>query len=110
MKIGLLNVHILFQKNAVVVDNIGNHTNAWQDYYSCHATVNGEGGKEVAVVGTIVDEYDVYFTVRYCNKASAIQPTKYRIVFCDELYDIIAVDHMNYKKSCVKFKCKKVRR
>ena len=26
------------------------------------------------------------------------------------IYDIVAVDHMNYKKKCIKFKCRKARR
>ena len=44
MNISNLNVRIRFQKNAVVIDKIGNHTNEWQDYYSCYATVSGETG------------------------------------------------------------------
>ena len=44
MYISNLNVRITFQKNAVVIDKIGNHTNEWQDYYSCYATVSGETG------------------------------------------------------------------
>ena len=110
MEIALLNVHIMFQKNAVVVDAIGNHTNTWNDYYSCHATVSGEGGKEVSIAGTVVDDSDLSFTVRYCRKASVIESTKYRILFSGELYNILSVDHMNYKKNCLKFKCQKVRR
>lgn len=110
MEIGLLNVYVVFQKNAVVVDAIGNHTNTWEDYYSCHATVSGEGGKEVSVAGIIVDDSDLSFTVRYCRKASVIESTKYRILFSGELYDILSVDHMNYKKNSLKFKCKKARR
>ena len=38
MKVSLLNEKILFQKNAVVSDVIGNRKNAWEDYYSCFAT------------------------------------------------------------------------
>lgn len=110
MEIALLNVHIIFQKNAVVVDAIGNHTNTWNDYYSCHATVSGEGGKEVSIAGTVVDDSDLSFTVRYCRKASVIESTKYRILFSGELYNILSVDHMNYKKNYLKFKCQKVRR
>lgn len=110
MEIALLNVHIVFQKNAVVVDAIGNHTNTWNDYYSCHATVSGEGGKEVSIAGTVVDDSDLSFTVRYCRKASVIESTKYRILFSGELYNILSVDHMNYKRNCLKFKCQKVRR
>ena len=34
----------------------------------------------------------------------------YRIALRDELYDIVNVDHMNYKKKLLKFSCRKVRR
>ena len=46
MNVALLNVRITIQKNEAVVDNIGNHKNVWNDYYSCYATVSGEGGSE----------------------------------------------------------------
>ena len=113
MEASLLNVKIIFQKNAVAVDGIGNHTTTWADYYSCHATISGEAGKQTSesdVAGTVVDESDISFTVRYCKKASVIDSTGYRVVFGGELYDILAIDHMNYKKKCLKFKCRKARR
>jgi hypothetical protein len=31
-------------------------------------------------------------------------------MFKNEIYDIIAIDHMNYKKKCIKFRCRKARR
>ena len=43
MEIALLNVKVTFQKNSVVSDSIGNRKNVWEDYYTCHATVSGEG-------------------------------------------------------------------
>ena len=46
MKVSLLNKKILFQKSAVVSDAIGNHKKAWEDYYSCFATIGAEGGNE----------------------------------------------------------------
>ena len=113
MEIGLLNVRITFQENAVAVDGIGNHKNTWADYYSCHATVSGEAGNQTSesdVAGTVADESSISFTVRYCKKASVIDSTGYRVAFGGELYDILAVDHMNYKKKCLKFKCRKARR
>ena len=48
MEIALLNVKVTFQKNYVVADDIGNRRNIWEDYYTCHATVSGEGGQEKA--------------------------------------------------------------
>lgn len=113
MEVSLLNVKIVFQKNAVEVDGIGNHKNTWTDYYPCHATVSGEAGRQTSeadVAGMVADESDVSFTVRYCRKASVIDSTGYRVVFDGGVYDILAIDHMNYKKKCLKFKCRKVRR
>lgn len=110
MEIALLNVPVIFQKNEVTVDDIGNHTSKWSDYYRCHATVSGEGGTETAVAGITVDDSDLSFTVRYCKKTSLVDVTGYRIVFQEELYNILAIDHMNYKRKSIKFKCQKVRR
>ena len=110
MHISNLNVRIIFQKNAVVIDKIGNHTNEWQDYYSCHATVSGETGTEQAIVGETVENVEVCFSVRYCEKISSIISTKYRIIFRNEIYDIIAVDHFSYTKKYLKFMCRKARR
>ncbi len=110
MDVVLLNVKIVFQKNEVVVDAIGNHRNTWVDYYACHATVSGEGGSEKAVAGLIVEDSDLSFTVRYCRNAAGITTDGYRVVFGDALYNIVSIDHMNYKKKALKFKCEKVRR
>ena len=110
MDIALMNVHITFQKNEVIKDAIGNHKNEWTDYYSCHATVSGESGSESSVAANTMYNSDLAFTVRYCKKLADAEPTKLRIVFNEELYDITFIDHMNYKKECLKFRCKKVRR
>ena len=48
MNIAMLNERVTFQKNEVVTDRIGNHTNAWTDYYTCSATISGENGREEA--------------------------------------------------------------
>lgn len=54
MQIALLNVRITFQKNQVVSDEIGNRRNVWEDYYTCYATVSGEGGNEKVLAGLTV--------------------------------------------------------
>ena len=46
MDVALLNQRIVFQKNAVITDSIGNHKNSWIDYCSCAATIGGESGKD----------------------------------------------------------------
>ena len=113
MDIALMNEKVTFQKNSVVTDAIGNHTNTWENYYSCFATIGGEGlasSKETEAAGTIVEVVSMTVTVRYCNKTAAITSTEYRLIFKDEIYDITNVDHMNFKKKCLKFSCRKVRR
>ncbi len=110
MKIELLNVRIFITKNEVVVDSIGNHKNDWTEYYSCYATVSGEASKENTDAGLIDDDSKIDFTIRWCKKAAAITSTDYRVQFNDELYDILGVDHMNYKRKSIKLSCQKVRR
>ncbi|MFD1403747.1 phage head closure protein [Robinsoniella peoriensis] len=110
MEVALMNVRIIFQKNAVTVDAIGNHINGWTDEYSCYATVSGEGGSEKAAAGLVVEDSDLSFTVRYCKKAAQVTADGYRVVFADSLYNIVSIDHLNYKKKALKFKCEKARR
>ena len=113
MDIGLLNEKVTFQKNTVITDSIGNHKNGWEDFYTCHATIGGEGmasSKEKKVAGTIIEDTGMTVTIRYCKKASEIGSTTHRIIFKDEIYDITNVDHMNFRKQCLKFSCRRVRR
>ena len=110
MDIAALNERVMFQVNAVVTDQYGNHKNIWADYYSCYATISGETDKEQAVVGETVEATDMNVTVRYCKKTAAVKSTTHRILFRDEIYDILAVDHLNYKRRGIKFRCQKVRR
>lgn len=110
MKIELLNVRVVILKNKVIVDKIGNHKNEWVPFYSCYATVSSEAGKESTDAGMIVDDSKIDFTIRWCKAVAAIDSTHYRLSFNDELYDILAVDHINYKRKCIKLSCQKVRR
>lgn len=113
MDVALLNGKVSFLKNTVVTDAVGNHTNEWDEYYACFATIGGEGlvsSKEKEAAGTTVEDVAMTVTVRYCEKTAAITSTGYRILFRGESYDITNVDHMSYKKKCLKFSCKKVRR
>ena len=109
MNIGLLNTFIFITKSVVIVDAIGNHKNAWVPYYNSHATVSSEAGKENTDAGLVIDNSKIDFTIRWCKKAAAIDSTHYRVEFNGELYDIKAVDHMNFKRKCIKLSCEKVR-
>ncbi len=110
MNIGLMNERLVIQRNATVVDEIGNHTNDWVEYYSCACTISGESYRdaEQEVAAKTVDHSDISFTVRSCRLTDALETDKFRIIFHDKEYNIISIDHMNYKKKCIKFRCRKV--
>ena len=110
MEISLLNVKVTFQKNSVVADDIGNRRNVWEDYYTCHATVGGEGGNEKAAAGLTVVDSDIAFTIRFCKRAAEVTADGFRILFGGEIYNIVAADHMNYRRKALKFRCEKARR
>lgn len=110
MNIELLNVRIFITKNEVVTDAIGNHKNVWKEYYTCYATVSAEAGKEETSAGLVVDNSKVDFTIRWCRKVAEIEADKFRVEFNGELYNILAVNHMNYRKKCIKLSCEKARR
>lgn len=113
MDVALLNERVTFQRNEAVVDGVGNHMNVWTDYYTCAATIGGEGlasSGETQEAGMTVEDVSMTVTVRYCRKAVDIMPTGCRVLFRGEVYDIVIVDHMNFKKRTLKFTCRKVRR
>ena len=110
MDIALLNVKIVIQKNSVVVDKIGNHKNEWTDYYSCYAIASGESPSENTDAGTVVDNSKIDFTIGDCKSGSAVDSTGYRVIYNGEIYNILGIDHKNFKKRSVKLKCQKARR
>lgn len=110
MNIALLNVRIAVERNAAVTDKYGNHRNEWVPFLTCYATVSGESPREESDTGLIVDDSLVDFTLRWFAASSVIKSTEYRVLFDGDIYDILGVDHMNYKRKAVKLKCRKVRR
>lgn len=113
MDIALMSEKIVIQKNTLVTDEIGNHTNAWDDYLACHASISGENsstkGAETTEAGLVVDHAGCDFTVRWCRKTSVVTTDGYRVLFRGETYDIVGIDHVQYKRKSIKLKCKKER-
>ena len=113
MDIAAMNEKITIQKNVPTVDSVGNHLDAWTDYYTCHATVSGEESSvssEAEEAGQRVEKGKIAFTVRWCQLLSSVTSIGYRVLFKDDLFDITGIDHMGYKKKTVKIMCMKVRR
>ena len=110
MDIALLNRKVTVQKNTVVVDDIGNHISKWDDFYSCYASISGESPNESTSAGMVVDNTKADFSVRWCKAVSEVTPDEYRVVYNGEIFNILGIDHQNFKKKSVKLKCQKARR
>ena len=113
MDVAALRSKVTFQKNETVTDKYGNHKNAGTDYYTCFATIGGEGlasSKEEQTAGTTVEDFSMTVSVRYCQKVAAIDSTHFRVMFMGEIYNIVNIDHMNFQKKSLKFTCRKERR
>ena len=71
MDVAALRSKVTFQKNETVTDRYGNHKNAWTDYYTCFATIGGEGlasSKEEEVAGTTVEDFSMTVSIRSNNQ------------------------------------------
>lgn len=113
MNVAALRSKVMFQKNETVTDKYGNHKNAWMNYFSCFAMIGGEGmasSREEQAAGTTVEDFSMTVTVRYCGKTAAVTSTGYRVMFMGEIYNIVNIDHMNFRKKSLKFTCRKERR
>ena len=97
-------------KTSVEVDDIGNHKIKWSKYYECYATVSAESPVEETSAGNVWDESKIDFTIRYSKETAAISSTRYRVIFHDTVYEILGVDHMNYKKKSLKLHCKRCKK
>lgn len=110
MKVSLLNERIQLLCLTVTKDDIGNHISEWQEVFSCYATISSEAPKETIGTAVIWDSSKIDFTIRYSSEVATIQSTQYRVFFKGDMYEVVGVDHMNYKHQCLKLHCQKVMR
>lgn len=106
MKIARLSERITIEKNAVMVDEIGNHRNSWTEFYSCYAYADTFTTDEVETEVSR-DVPSINFQVRYAPILTNLRSTGFRVRFHDEVYNILAIDFMNYDHDSIKLRCKK---
>ena len=104
MNIGKMDEMILIQKNTVTIDAIGNHKTSWADYFSCHSSAStynvDENSSEVTY-----ENRTVTFEIRYCSMALSLDAIHYRVIHRNRVYNIKAVDFMNFDRKTVKLRC-----
>ena len=106
MNIAGLRVRIMIQRNTTSVDHNGNHTAAWQDYFSCWATAaaSGKSAEETAEAGTTQEADRLDITVRYSSETAAINSKQYRVCLGGRVYDIVSIDDMGFRHRSRKLK------
>lgn len=110
MKIAYLSERVTFEKCVAEMDDAGNHINTWTAVFSCAADIGSEGGSETKDAAHTEDRSEVTVTVRWCSEIADVGPTAFRVIFKDDIYDIISVDHANYRKKILKLRCRKAER
>ena len=106
MDIARLKVRITIEKSTVKVDEIGNHTNGWEDYYSCYAYPNTYTVDETESK-VDYENQTIAFSVRACEKTKALTSIGFRVQFGGQVYNIVSIDRMNYDNKEIKIRCKK---
>ena len=110
MEIGTMRERITIQKSAVKIDNIGNHTAEWTDFYSCWAYVNNLSGREYWEAAQVNEQTSLYFLIRWCERLSALDTVNYRVRFRNEMYNITFVDNVQYRNKILKLRAERIKR
>ena len=110
MDISKLRSRITIQRVVVQTDAIGNHANAWVDYWSCAAYANLASGKEYGAAGQTLGSDTLVFEVRWCERLRELDSTKYRILFGGAVYNITCVDDVQFRHEKLKLTAQRERR
>ena len=110
MEIAKLCSRITIQKAVVQTDAIGNHTNAWVEFYSCAVYANLASGKEYGAAGQTLGSDTLVFEVRWCEKLRNLDSTKFRILFGGNIYNITCVDDVQFRHERLKLTAQRERR
>lgn len=101
---------IIIQKSITGNDSNGNHILLWEDYYSCYSYVNNLSGNEYWAAAQVNSQVDLNFIIRYCSEVAHLDSEHYRIIFRNQLYNIIFVDNVQYKNKSLKLRASLVKR
>ena len=110
MDISKLRSHITIQQAVVQTDAIGNHSNAWEDFWSCAAYANLASGKEYGAAGQTLGSDTLVFEIRWCERLRDLDSTNYRILFGGNIYNIVTVDDVQFRHEKLKLTAQRERR
>lgn len=101
---------IIIQKSTLGTDKVGNHVLTWADYYTCSAYVNNLSGKEYWEAAQVNAQKEIYFLIRYCSETAGMDTDHYRILFREQIYNIMFLDNVKYQNKILKLRASLERR
>lgn len=110
MDISKLRSRITIQQAVVQKDAIGNHTNAWEDFWSCAVYANLASGKEYGAAGQTLGSDILVFEIRWCERLRDLNSTRFRILLGGAIYNIICVDDVQFRHEKLKLTAQRERR
>lgn len=106
MNAGAYRELVTVEKSSVIVDEIGNHTATWSEYYRGYAYMNNLSGSEYWEAAQTQSENTVMFILRYHPILAEIGTKGYRLVHRGKQYDITSIDNVKYKNETIKIRAK----
>ena len=106
MQIGIMRERILIQKRVVHTDSIGNHTSSWEDFEKRWAYANHLSGSEYWAAAQVQAQDSLYFLIRCDRRTRQIDTVNFRIQFREQIYNIQAIDNVQYRNEVLKITVK----
>ena len=93
---------ITFQRHTSSFDEYRNAIDVWEDYFTCSAYSDDRQTQETDGAEPHENRL-IVFNVRFCPECAQVMADGYRIVFQNQVYDILSVDTMNFQNKTMKF-------
>lgn len=94
MEFSKLNQRITLLEHRTVKDEIGNHITKWEEQTTMWASVstsNLQSSSESQDAGVTAEARTLTFTVRQCAALLSLNSTTHRIMFREQMYNIMSV-------------------
>lgn len=102
ISVGSMHERITIQHVKIEPNAIGQQIECWSDYAKVHAYATGYSGSEKYEGKRDISAADISFTVRYSKKLAKINPTDFRVIFRNEIYNILFVNNYQFKNETLK--------
>ena len=90
----------------VEYDNVGNPVKKWKKWKKAKCSANGLYGSEYWEAAHTQNEDNLDLIFRWKKYMEYMNTREFRIVFKEEIFNILTIDNIKYKNEQVKMRCK----